>query len=208
MTEVVWSLIWGFVALLVLWALAGVFGGAWNPLTLAEGADRRLSTSKLQWLFWTAVVFFTYTVMYAARAIDGVFEPITDIPKNVLYAMGFSAVTMAAAKGITVSYINSGRVKKDTAAGSSVTQLVTDDESVPDLSKIQMLAWTVLAGVIYLIRAMQMLGQYGTGDTDLSQLPDIDNALMVLMGLGQGAYLGKKAASMDTSQVAARPEAG
>lgn len=107
------SIVWGFVALIVLWMIGGFFAKAWNPLRLAEGADGRPSTSKLQWLFWTAIVFFTYVVMYATRAMDGVFEAISVIPQNVLIAMGLSAGTMAAAKGITVGYINSGRVKKD-----------------------------------------------------------------------------------------------
>lgn len=79
-----------------------------------------------------------------------------------------------------------------------MAQVVTDDENAPDLSKVQMLAWTALAGVIYLIKTFQMLGQYITGDNDLSQLPDIDTTLMALMGIGQAAYLGKKAADVET----------
>src|SRR5262245_55368676 len=118
------SIVWGIVALVVLWLIGGIFAKAWNPLSLALGADGRPSTSKLQWLFWTAVVFFAYVVMYSTRTMDGIFEAISEIPQNVLIAMGLSAATMATAKGITVGYINSGRVKKDPVSpkDSSVTQ--------------------------------------------------------------------------------------
>jgi hypothetical protein len=136
------------------------------------------------------VVVFAYVAIWAARALEGNFDPITEIPQNLLIAMGLSVTTMAAAKAITVSYVTSGRViktgaspsdKKDTGVGP----IVSSDERVPDLSKIQMLVWTLIAIVIYFFAVVD---QIGSGHA----LPDIDAALMVLMGLGQGAYLGKK----------------
>lgn len=181
----------GIVVLVVAWLLYRVLAGTWNPWKLVEGADGRPSTSKLQWFIWTVVVVFSYGAVYAARAWTGHFEVIREIPANVLTAMGLSVATMAAAKGITVSYVAGGQVAKTKvdpkvdpqAAGPG--SLVKDDDGFPDLSKIQMLVWTLVAVGIYLIRLVIEIR------TDL-QLPDIDPALMVLMGLGQGAYLGKK----------------
>jgi hypothetical protein len=151
-------------------------------------------------LFWTAIIFFSYTALYAARARYGYADSLPTIPENVLYAVGFSAATMAAAKGITQSYVNRGKVQKpapprtdDQARG--VGALVNDDDNVPDFTKIQMLGWTVLIGGIYLSRVVQIVNAYNLRDNDLTQLPDIDKALMMLMGLGHGAYLGKKAAT-------------
>jgi hypothetical protein len=54
----------------------------------------------------------------------------------------------------------------------------------------------MIAVVVYMIA---ILNKYHTGDW---KLPDIDNSLMVLMGLGHGAYLGKKLTSQDVTQLA------
>ena len=58
-----------------------------------------------------------------------------------------------------------------------------------------MVAWTVLIGAIYLSRVVQIVYAYYSRDNDLTQLPDIDKALMVLMGISHGGYLGKKIAT-------------
>jgi hypothetical protein len=99
---------------------------------------------------------------------------------------------MTAAKAITVGYVNSGQAVKTSSndnQNTSVGALFRDDSNVPDLSKIQLLAWTGIAVVLYLAHVVQ---QIGTSGSAMPQLPDIDSTLMVLMGLGQGAYLGKK----------------
>jgi hypothetical protein len=89
---------------------------------------------------------------------------------------------------------------KPGAKASSISMLFTDDDGTPDLSKIQMLAWTVISIGIYLISV-----GYEVGSKDPAKLaqglPDIDTALMVLMGLGQGAYLGKKLVTTTTPRI-------
>jgi hypothetical protein len=180
----------GIAALLLAWVLYGLLAGTWNIWKLVTGTDGRASTSKLQWFLWTVVVVFAYVAIWAARAAAGDFGPITEIPQNLLLAMGLSVTTMAAAKGITVSYVNSGRVIKTSADSArkkdeGLGPIVSSDEGDPDLSKIQMMIWTLVAIVIYLFAVVD---QIRSGHA----LPDIDATLMVLMGLGQGAYLGKK----------------
>jgi len=185
------------VVLGILWMLYRVLGDTWNPCKLIEGADGRYSASKVQWFLWTVVVIFSYVAIYAARAFKGHYEPITDIPSNLLIAMGFSVTTVTASKGITASYVASGSVVKsnvdrDAGADSKATgpgPIIQDDTGFPDLSKIQMLAWVLIAIGVFLIN---VLNQVGTALSALPKVPDIDPALMVLMGLGQGAYLGKK----------------
>lgn len=204
--------LWGLVALLVVYIAGGVFGKAWNPLKLAEGSDGRPSTSKFQWLWWTAIVLYSYVVVYVTRARFGYDDAVAEIPVNVLYAMGFSATTLTAAKGITVGYTNSNRLTKPDAnpnnpADRSISRLLTDDSGIPDLTKIQMMAWTILTGALYLSRVVQLTYANIHRNADLLQMPDIDKSLMLLMGLGQGAYLGKKVTSMD-SKVGAGPDAG
>jgi hypothetical protein len=189
----------GIGALLLAWLLYGLLAGTWNIWKLVTGEDGRASTSKLQWFLWTVIVVFAYVTIWAARAMDGNFGPMTEIPQNLLIVMGLSVTTMAAAKGITVSYVKSGRViktgadlaaRKDTGLGPAVSS----DDGDPDLSKIQMMIWTLVAIVIFLFA---VVNQVRIGH----QLPDIDASLMVLMGLGQGAYLGKKLVATTTPRL-------
>ncbi|HUI89997.1 MAG TPA: IPT/TIG domain-containing protein [Anaerolineales bacterium] len=185
----------GAITLIVLWLFYWMLAGTPNPVKLIEGADGRLSSSKLQWFMWTVVVFFAYTAVYTARISKGHWEVISEIPANVLTAMGFSIVTMAGAKGITASYVASGHVVKDSTDKPGLGSIFCDDDGEPDLSKIQMLAWTLIASCIYLSRLVQ------TMHAALPELPDIDPAMMVLMGLGQGAYLGKKLTTTDVPRI-------
>jgi hypothetical protein len=158
----------------------------WFVGQLVEGADRRLSTSKCQAVAWTAVAVFGVVEVFVERLLAGTSTSDPTIPVNLLIAMGFSAATMTAAKGITVSYVDSGLVNKGTSrAAPSKGGLVSDDDGVPDLSKIQMLAFTVIAVVVYVVRMSLQ-------EKEPAEMVDIEPALMVLMGLSQGAYIGKK----------------
>lgn len=170
---------------------------------IITGVDGRTSTSKFQFFLWTAVVLFTYVLIYACRAVCKNYDALDAIPHNVLLAMGFSVVTLAAAKGITVSYKSSGRVDKPPANGTSKGGLFTDDSGNADLTKIQMVVWTLIATVVYLIQVTTRLDTFAhytncSAAGASCPFPDIDAVLMVLMGLGQGAYLGNKLTTADS----------
>jgi hypothetical protein len=192
----------GLLALLVLLVAFRVIGGTWHVGKLWEGSDGRPSASKLQWFLWTLTVLYAYVVIFAARVLQGSYEPIAEIPTNVLLAMGFSATTMATAKGITTSYILNGKLQKPATNpdgspdAANKSNMFLDESGFPELSKIQMLVWTAVAVVIYLFSVYDAVRHQRT-----TALPDIDGALMVLMGLGQGAYLGKKLTTTDQARL-------
>lgn len=71
-----------------------------------------------------------------------------------------------------------------------------DDTDIPDLSKVQLAAWTILAVVVFAVRVVFQLRKDAS-----PSMPDIDSTLMVLMGLGQGAYIGKKLTTTDTPRL-------
>lgn len=189
-----------FAVLAVLYLFYVVLARTWNPFKVVLGADGRPSTSKLQFFLWTVVVLFSYVAIYVVRVQAGHFDAISALPANVLIALGLSVVTATAAKGITVSYLQSGAIVKPpaTPATSTASDVLREDDGTLDLSKIQVLAWTVIAIGIYLITVGAQIRARG-----YDSLPDIDSALMVLMGLGQGAYLGKKLVSTDTPRITA-----
>ena len=177
----------GVVAALLFWLICSVMSGFYNPLKLIEGQDSRASISKVQWFLWTAVIAFSYVTLYTARARAGNFTPIENLPYNVWILMGLSTGTMIAAKGATVAYARRGRIIKTKSTGAKATDLVKDDSGFPDLSKAQLLTWTLIAIGIYIA---SVVNQVGMGESAL--MPDIGPTLMVLTGLSEGAYLGKK----------------
>jgi IPT/TIG domain len=205
-----WNLsspLYGLLALVLLALASAAITGTWNPARLVLGQDGRVSTSKFQHWLWTIVVVFTYVLLTAERLRNGKSLVVNTIPVNVLLAMGFVITTTTAAKAITVSYVRHGDVTKTAKADgeSAVAGLVaSDDAEIPDLAKIQMLVFTVIAATIYLVLVFHRYVAFGACDpsaTVACQYPDIDDALMVLMGLAQGAYLGNKLTTKDTPRL-------
>jgi IPT/TIG domain len=212
---------WGFIALAAMWIVIWLLAETLNPFKLVIGADGRPSTSKLKPFLWTAVVVFSYAALYAARTKKGYMEAIDEIPASLLMAIGFDAATLVAAKGITESQVSSGQIEKppsadpqaktdattvDTQANNGAGAVFQDDKGFPDLTKVQTVTWTVFAIVIYLVGIDSLLKKIASNAVPLFSgqalsnygLPDIAPALMVLIGLGNAAYLGKKLVTTDT----------
>jgi hypothetical protein len=66
--------------------------------------------------------------------------------------------------------------------------ILQDDSGLPELAKIQMVGFTFVAVGVFLITVIH---QILVNDVTAG-LPNIDSSLMVLMGISQGGYLGKK----------------
>ena len=205
------SYFFAFLALAAFYWISVLVTGSANPFYIAMGADGRLSTSKFQFFVWTGVVVFVYVLLFGSLDKEHL-EILSRIPANVLLVMGFSVTTAVGAKGITVSYLNSGQIAKpassQTGGDTSLSGLVThDDSNTPDLTKLQMLIWTAIATAVYLYHVHQALPainacKMAANATDtLCRFPDIDQSLMVLMGISQGAYLGNKLVTAGTPQV-------
>lgn len=183
----------GLGVLALLYLMAAVFG-SWNPWKLVEGADGRASTSKFQWMLWIVVIVFAYTVLWVLRAKQGNYSAISQVPVNLLTVLGFSTGTAAAAKGITSGYVQTNRVAKPaattqgTAAGATQGGILQDDTGVPELAKIQMVGFTLIAVGIFLATVIHQI----VSRSVITTLPNLDSSLLVLMGISQGGYLGKK----------------
>jgi IPT/TIG domain len=194
----------GLAVLGVLYLVTWITSGQPNPWKLVQGADGAASTSKFQWFLWIIVILFSYSVLWVLRARGGDWSAISDVPGNLLTVLGFSTGTAAAAKGITSGYIQSGRVGKTTAAQKAAAPAVAgapaqqpaasqggilrDDTGTPELAKIQMTGFTLVAVGIFLATVIHQI----VANPVVTSLPNIDSSLLVLMGISQGGYLGKK----------------
>ena len=84
--------------------------------------------------------------------------------------------------------VSGQNIEKEIPPAGDMRYTVTDDGGKADLTKIQLLTWTVIAIAIFLWRVTSGI----FADVPPPALPDIDLALVVLTGLAQGAYLGGK----------------
>ena len=173
---------------------------------LWEGKDGRASFSKFQFSLWTFVVVFALLSIAIARAIasEGILEPVDEIPDNLLGVLGISVFTATGAKGVTTLFaarrLTKKRVKKEQDTTTPLQELVADDDGVPELGKIQMLLFTLVAVIIFLATTVEAIN---SGEESKMVLPDIDRALLVLMGISSAGYLGKKAITLDRPTITA-----
>lgn len=190
-----WSLIGAMIALYIL---AYVFTKG-HPTELFLGTDNRYSSSKFQTVLWFSLVISAYIAIVSHRIFAAGWSYVggVDIPPNLLILSGISVLSFTAAKAITV-----GKVEKATAEGRTdmkanadtprVLDLVTDDSNHTDLGDFQMVAITLLAAIIYAISAVEFMDHIEF--RRVVTMPDVDATLLSIFGLGQAAYLGKKAA--------------
>lgn len=209
------------VASLLLLALAAlVTQGA--PLKFIVGMDNRYSNSKLQIALWFWILISTYVGTIALRAWFGGsdFFGGVNIPQNLLLLSGLSAITYGGAKAITTAKANAAAAAPDPAApaplaapaaplpvaapadlsektilpdnSEKLSDLVQNDIGDFDFGDFQMLAVTLLAVAMYVVLVFHFLSSidFRTQVT----LPDVDSTVLAAFGLGQGAYLAKKAA--------------
>jgi hypothetical protein len=187
-----WAAVGIAVAFLaLLYVVVSLLASNWNPLSLARGTDGPLSTSKFQWLLWLVAVLFVYVALLVIRFKQNNYSAINNIPVNVLIVLGFSTATAVAAKGITVAQLQNGQVDKSQAAGG----LFLGDQNYPDIAKTQMLAFTFVAIGIFIATFVHQLNV----NPPVTTLPNIDASLLVLMGISQGGYVGKKLVTTSTT---------
>ncbi|HEY5628811.1 MAG TPA: hypothetical protein VIR16_04805 [Candidatus Limnocylindrales bacterium] len=183
--------------LATFWALCSLGTRSWRFWHLAIGRDGRYSTSLFQGLAWTIVVLSSYLAIWFARVHVGVTGALGPVPQDVLAAMGLSLGTTAAAAGITSHRVRTRRDTRTRADRTALSQLLNDDLGHPSLSKAQLMAWTAVALLVYLVSTVDAVDRTmaATTATQLPPLPDIETTLLLLMGIGQGAYLALKAVS-------------
>ena len=169
----------------------------WDLRRLLVGSDNRYSNSHFQIVVWFFVMCAIYGGAFGLRIfyLGPQFIRGIDIPQNLLVLTGLSAFSFGGAKLIVA--------QKADAKGAPVvprqdaprlsTDLVMNSNGKYDFGDFQMLMITLAAVVIYGLTGFQYLGWLPLEKVTI--LPDVDTTLLSGFGIGQGAYLIKKAAS-------------
>ncbi|HYW53941.1 MAG TPA: IPT/TIG domain-containing protein [Dongiaceae bacterium] len=115
-----------------------------------------------------------------------------NFPGSVLLLLGFSVTSLIAAKGIVKGQLASGAAKSDVLdkPDLSLKWLVQTNDGKVDLTRFQVVLWTLVAAGVFISDTQLMLAL--RPPVLQAWLPDVGNALVLLMGLGQAAYIGGK----------------
>jgi hypothetical protein len=191
------ALVAAFAVIVVVAALAT--GG--RPWRFAVGNDNRMSNSQTQMVLWFGVVAMIYgaTLILRAWFLGWEFMGGISMTTNVLAMTGLSGLSFGAAKVVAVQKAASAAAAPGVAPAPAaaatrprVTDLVLNDYGTADLGDFQMILISGVATVIFAAASWEFLTLVDIVKT--TQLPDIDTALLGSFGIGQGAYLIKKAA--------------
>jgi hypothetical protein len=183
------------------------------PRKFIVGMDNRYSNSKFQVALWFWLVLSSYLAVIICRVFYAgwSFLGCVNIPAHLMALSGLSALTYGGAKAITTAKVDASINPTPAIAGAATPaanldpkgalapgqerffrNLVQNDAGGFDFGDFQMVIVTLLAFTIYLLSIFHFLGSIDF--TTTATLPDVDTTLLALFGLGQGAYLTKKAA--------------
>jgi hypothetical protein len=194
-----------FVTLLLLAVLAT----RGNPLRFLIGLDNRYSNSQCQLVLWFGALAVIYVSAVVLRIVYLGWEFVggVEATANVIALTGLSALSFGGAKVITTQKTTSDsgpgvaqsipgqllQPRKTAALNPNLlTDLLQHDRGDADFGDFQMILVTLTAAGVYLISCFVFLGDLWP-DRSVT-LPDIDTVLLSTFGVGQGAYLVKKAA--------------
>jgi hypothetical protein len=171
-----------------------------SPAKLCIGQDGLYSNSQFQLVAWFTALIVSYiaAVWFRSWDIHDGFLAGINIPINILLLSGASALTFGSAKGITANKVAEAvrttgvnpKLPKDQVA-RLFYDLTHNDLGQFDLGDFQMVVITLLSVTMYILLVFTFLGSLET--RRIVSLPDIDTTVLAAFGLGQGAYLTKKA---------------
>jgi hypothetical protein len=138
-----------------------------------KGDQNVYSLSRAQLAFWTFIIIFSFLYVYA---VTGEITPITSSTLILL------SISMSTTAGATI--IDSSRQSGATGASARsqgfLKDIISDCNGV-SIHRFQMVAWTVILGVFFIRSVFFNLS-----------MPEINDSMLVLMGISSGTYVGLK----------------
>jgi hypothetical protein len=196
----------GSFIVLLLFATLATRG---RPLRFLVGLDNRYSNSQCQIVLWFGALAVIYVSAVILRIVylNWNFIGGVGVTANVIALTGLSAVSFGGAKVITSQKTSPGaqsgvpqnipgqllRPQKVPAPSPNLlTDLFLNDRGDADFGDFQMILVALAAVAIFMASCFAFLGNLWPDQSIV--LPDIDTTLLSAFGVGQGAYLLKKAA--------------
>lgn len=157
-----------WIALIYLGRKSGMLRDAGNQGDTLQ--HRTYSLSRVQMAWWFGIVIGSYIFLWVMS------REIPTLSSQALLLMGISGAT-----GLTSIGLDTGMQKQlPISSGRFFEDLLTDAYGVT-LHRFQMLAMTVILGIMFIIQVATTL-----------TMPEFDGSLLALMGIAGGTYVGFK----------------
>lgn len=167
-------------------------GNDYGIATLFLGDDGRTSTSKLQAVLWTFAILWALISLLTGAGVESFDKALSgnNLREEYLLLLGGPFAAAIAAKGITTKQTaeNPAAKSKKEKVGKStlaerVAEVVSNDEGGVDLGDFQYFAFTLVTLAYF---------TWAFIESPASGLPAIPGTLLVLVGVSQATYVGKK----------------
>jgi hypothetical protein len=208
------------LTVLLFFAITSVFGFTnfkKGFLNFIIGDNGRYSLSRLQAVGWAMIIIAAQFSVIICLCINphlgfSYYDPI--FSESEIWLLGLSLGSSIAVKGITVNNaVNNPRTAMSETVIPRLQDILSGDNGL-DFSRCQMFIWTLLAAVVFLSKVFffnqavflasadtisklttHFYDDYGTNilvDKRMPYVPYLPWSFIVLMGLSQGVYVGKK----------------
>jgi hypothetical protein len=159
-----------------------------SPVVAPPGAMAPYSLSRFQMAWWFFLVIAGYVFMWM---VTGELDTITE---SILALIGIGAGTAVGAAVIDAPPSPNAQPSPPPPPSSKsfFTDVLTDDQGNVGFHRFQMLAWTIILGVIFIVSVWEGLS-----------MPEFSATLLGLMGLSSGTYLGFKLPEKKNDSIAA-----
>jgi hypothetical protein len=135
----------------------------------AAGGRVTWSLARCQMAWWTLIVLASFVVIYLVTGD-------LTVPASSLVLLGISAAT-----GLTAVKITPTSTPEKQANPTGFFRDLLWENGAPTLHRFQLLAWTLILGLIFIFQVVNNLAQ-----------PVLDATLLTLMGISSGTYIGFK----------------
>lgn len=164
----------GVTLVLALWAgllyLGGNSGMLRDAGTGKNLQNRTYSLGRVQMAWWFGIIMGAYVFLWVLT------DDIPPMTSQALILMGISGAT-----GLVATSIDSHRQRQSGfTKGNFFEDLLTDVDGIT-LHRFQMLATTIILGLIFIVHVATALA-----------MPQFDDTLLALMGIAGGTYIGFK----------------
>ena len=159
-----------------------------NPSALRESRNGVYSLGKSQMAFWGLLVMLSFIGLWV---LTGSMER---IPEQVLTLLGISGATGLGSLLITTSKLGDRTPRTSNSTARHFLRDILDDGNGFSLHRMQVVAWTVILGMVFI-----------TSVNKVMSMPEFPETLLLLMGISNGLYLGFK--FPEKTQAAPQPPA-
>jgi len=171
-----------YIVLLVFTLIAFIYLCSHTPVIRGGTPDQSLdirpySLSLFQMAFWFFLVIASYVFIWL------ICDELNTITDSVLGLIGIGAATAVGAK-----IVNDRSVGSDAPSVTHgfVSDVISDSHGV-SIHRLQMFAWTIVLGIIFVASVYNDLA-----------MPEFSSTLLGLMGISSGTYLGVKTQASKT----------